>query len=475
MNLMKIKDISVNETLAQAEKQLNEEENLSPGLKKTVTVMMKLIEAFSLQMSKNSKNSHKPPSTDAHHKPKPKKKKKNPKKPGGQPGRVGVQLKPSKTPDEIKHIKIDRRTLPKDNYTTIGFEARQIVDFSISTCITEYRAEILLDSKGKRHIASFPDFVKRPIQYGPKTKATAVYLSQYQLIPYQRIADYFSQQVGFNLSPGSIVNFNREAYEALSTFDKIAKEKLINTPCLNADETGIRVDNKKIWLHTACNDKWTHFATHEKRGAEAMNAIGIMPKFKGIMCHDHWKSYYRYDCQHALCNAHHLRELKWSFEEDSQAWAEKMSMLLNRINKKVIQSEGMLSYRQIQYYKKAYNKILISAEKECPAPKRKKGQKGRLKKSKSRNLLERLLDYREDVLRFMTHKSVPFTNNQSENDLRMTKVQQKISGCFRSKEGASIFCRIRGYLITCRKHDVNASEALELLFQGKLPDFVNSS
>ena len=167
-----------------------------------------------------------------------------------------------------------------------------------------------------------------------------------------------------------------------------------------------------------------------------MNTMGILPHFKGVLCHDHWKPYYTYEqCTHALCNAHHLRELEWSHIEDKQSWAGKMKHFLIQLNKKVEASEGKLTPRQQVYYKKRYGDILSQAEKECPALKRRAGQRGRLKQSKSRNLLERLLNYQEDVLRFTQSPIIPFTNNQGENDLRMTKVQQKISGCFRSFEG----------------------------------------
>ena len=335
---------------------------------------------------------------------------------------------------------------------------------------------MLVSSNGKRHVSPCPAHIKRPVQYGPKTKSSAVYMSQFQLTPYARIVDYFSEQVGLNISQGSFFNFNKEAYVALETFEKVTKSKLIASTRINADETGVNINGKRVWLHTACNDRWTHFYTHHKRGSEAMNAMGILPKFKGVLCHDHWKAYYQYSCLHALCNAHHLRELEWSATEDKQQWAKKMKAFLMKLNKTVDAAGGVLDKQKSSYYRKRYNKLLVDAEKECPAPKdkRKPGQRGRMKRSKSRNLLERLVEFQEDVLRFMDDKDVPFTNNQGENDLRMTKVQQKISGCFRSEEGAFIFCRIRAYLITCRKHGVGATEALETLFKGKLPSFVHA-
>lgn len=199
--------------------------------------------------------------------------------------------------------------------------------------------------------------------------------------------------------------------------------------------------------------------------------------FRVFFVMNHWQAYYRYDCLHAFCNAHHLRELEWSATEEKQQWAKAMQGFLVKLNKKVDTAGGALNKRQSEYYRKSYKRLLADAEKECPPPKgkRKPGQRGRIKKTKSRNLLERLIAFQEDVLRFMDDKEVPFTNNQGENDWRMTKVQQKISGCFRSEEAAFIFCRIRAYLITCRKHDVSATEALETLFKGGLPDFATTA
>jgi transposase len=219
---------------------------------------------------------------------------------------------------------------------------------------------------------------------------------------------------------------------------------------------------------------WTDFFPHAKRGCEAMDERGIIELFCGVLCHDHWKPYYRYDgCLHQLCNAHHSRELTRSFEQYGQQWAKGIDDLLLTINTKTHDGGGVLSQSVAQNYDKQYKEVLARAEIECPALIRAEGdiKRGRLKRSKSRNLLERLSKYEDDVLRFMLDINVPFTNNQGENDIRMTKVQQKISGCFRSMEGAKIFCRVRGYLSTCQKHGVSSSQAMELLFDGKLPEF----
>ena len=473
---MTLKNINIEETVEKARSLLSKENNISAALKSAFEDLLLLITLLFQQKGLNSRNSSKPPSDDKNRQ-RGSNKKKSTHKPGGQKGRKGVQLKPVANPDKIEIIKYDKRTLPRDDYKEVGFDTRQVIDIETRIIVTEYRAQILEDSNGKRYTADFPHNVTRPIQYGPKTKASSVYMSQFQLVPYARIEDYFSEQLGLNVSTGSIFNFNKEAYEALSRFEEISKQKLINSARINSDETGININGKRVWLHTACNDMWTHFFSHHKRGSEAMNVAGILPKFNGTLCHDHWKPYYLYSCQHALCNAHHLRELEWSATEDKQGWAKKMKAFLIKLNKKVDVAGGKLNERQSAYYRKRYKRLLKEANKECPPPeaKRKIGQRGRIKRSKSRNLLERLTDFQDDVLRFMDDGNVPFTNNQGENDLRMTKVQQKISGCFRSEEGTLIFCRIRGYLITCRKHGVSATEALETLFKGKLPDFCDTS
>jgi len=468
-----IDNIDVDKTLSQVEVLLAQEKNISPALRALIEVLIMLVTLLTHRLNLNSRNSSKPPSSDPN-------RKKNihagsPRKPGGQKGHVGTTLKPVENPDEIKVINIDRRTIPAGRYRQVGVEARQVMEIDFSSFVTEYQAQILEDASGQRFVAEFPQGVSRPIQYGPRLKAQAVYLSQFQLIPYNRIQDYFADQLDIPLSAGSLVNFNQQAYVALDQYEDWVKDQLRHAPLLHADETGINVGGVRIWLHVTCSPLLTHFAPHQKRGREAMEDIGILPMFHGTLCHDHWKPYYTLDCIHALCIAHHLRELTHAFEQDEQQWAKEMQDWLLEAKAAVDEAGGALNKTQEGKYKKRYRAILAKAQIECPPPNehRKKGQRGRIKRSKARNLLERLIQYEGDVLRFMESEGVPFTNNQGENDLRMTKVQQKISGCFRSMEGAQMFCRIRGYLSTCRKHNVSATEALFLLFQGQLPDFIS--
>ena len=472
---MTINKIDVSKTLKNVASLLKDDKSSSPQMIAMMELLVVIVNLLVAKLGLNSKNSSTPPSQDPKRKRGSKRKSDGQKrKPGGQNGHIGTTLKKVTNPDRIETIKVDKRLIPKGDYKNVGFESRQVIEINISTEVIEYRAEILEDADGNRYVAEFPGGVTRPTQYGASVKSQSVYMSQQQLIPYDRIRDYFSDQCGIPLSTGTIFNFNKEAFELLEKFESIAKAQLVRQDVLNVDETGININGKNHWLHTAGNDLWTLFFPHEKRGSEAMIAMGVLEHFSGTLCHDHWKPYFHFKCLHSLCNAHHLRELESAWEHDGQKWAKKMQMLLVEINEAVEKAGGLLSDKAAKKFRSRYRNLLTRADSECPAPLRKDGPKkrGRIAKSKSRNLLERLRDYETETLRFMTDKQVPFTNNQGENDIRMTKVQQKISGCFRSLDGARIFCRVRSYLSTCRKHEVTPTEALRLLFSGQLPEFI---
>lgn len=469
---MTINNIDVGSTIERVKTLIAEEEHMSPALKSSLELLLLLVSLLLNRLGLNSKNSSKPPSADPNRKKESRAQ--GNRKPGGQLGHQGTTLQPVADPDKVKELHVDRSTLPQGRYQEVGFEARQVIDLDISKVVTEYRAQILEDEQGNRHIAPFPDGVTRPVQYGIGVKVNSVYMSQFQLIPYNRIEDHFLDQVQIPLSAGSIYTFNQEAYDRLEPFDQWAKEKLASSSLVHADETGINIGGKRNWLHNASNTDITYLYPHCKRGREAFDDIGILPVFLGTLCHDHWKPYFQYGSAHALCNAHHLRELERALEQDNQQWAHQMALLLKEINKATLDAGGHLDALSSEIYRWRYRAILDEAEEECPAPDeaQRKGRKGKLPRSKARNLLERLRDYEADTLRFMVQDEVPFSNNQAENDLRMTKVQQKISGCFRSWEGALMFCRIRSYLSTCRKQGITASEALRLLFEGESPHFM---
>jgi len=472
-----IEDIDVDEAINSVKELLKKEQGLSPALKSAMEVLLLLVSILLNRITLNSKNSSKPPSADPNRE-KSNKKSQSKRKPGGQKGHSGTTLEPVDDPDVVTELKIDWRTLPKGVlYHEAGYEKRQVIDIDISRFVVEYQAQILEDEQGHRFVARFPAGVKRPVQYGPGLKASAVYMSQYQLIPYDRVRDHFQDQMHTPISAGSVFNFNKEAYEGLVSFEQWVKGQLASADLMHADETGINIGAKRHWLHCASTTSLTWFYAHARRGTQAMDEEGILPLYKGVLCHDHWKPYYRYDCTHALCNAHHLRELERAWEQDQQQWAKQMQALLMDIANAVEDAGGQLSPKMAEPWRQRYRKLINDADAECPPPdeRQRKGKRGRLKRSKARNLLERLRDFEQDVLRFMVVANVPFTNNQGENDLRMTKVQQKISGCFRSMEGAEIFCRVRSYLSTCRKQGMTATEALALLFQGKSPDFMTSN
>ena len=471
---MTIEEIDVDAAVCSVKELLKKERGLSPALRSSLEVLLLLVSLLLNRMTLNSKNSSKPPSTDPNRK-KSSRKGKSERKPGGQKGHNGTTLEPVDDPDEVTEIQVDRRTLPKGTaYRQAGYEARQVIDIDIARFVTEYRAQVLEDAQGNRYVAAFPDGVNRPVQYGIGLKANAVYMSLFQLIPYDRIRDHFQDQMQIPVSTGSLFNFNKEAYERLESFEEWVKSALGGSELIHADETGINIGGKRHWLHCASSSSLTWFHPHEKRGTLAMDEMGILPRFKGVLCHDHWKPYYRYDCIHALCNAHHLRELERAWEQDRQQWAREMQKLLTDLRTAVEDAGGMLPPDEAEQWRQRYRQLLEKAESECPPPdeSQRQGKRGRLRRSKARNLLERLRDFEQDVLRFMDVEYVPFTNNRGENDLRMTKVQQKISGCFRSMDGAKIFCRVRSYLSTCRKQGITATQALTLLFEGKSPDFM---
>lgn len=310
-------NIEIEESIKAARELLNEEKGLSPSFRAAMSVMFMAVSILLGRVNLNSSNSSKPPSSDPN---RPRVSKGKELKPGGQKGHVGTTLKQVEEADvdEVKDITVDRSTLSEGIYTHAGYQRRQVMDIDIRRIVTEYRAEILKDEHGKRYIAPFPDGVSRPVQYGNAIKAHAVYLSYFQLLPYARIEDYFRDQLQIPISSGSICNFNQDACNRLKPFSVWLTDKLAKESVLHADETGININGKRHWLHCNSNRSLTYYFPHMKRGKEAMDEMGVLPYFNGVLCHDHWKPYYRYDCTHALCNAHHLRELQRAWEQDKQ-------------------------------------------------------------------------------------------------------------------------------------------------------------
>jgi len=364
---MTVDKINVEELLKAVKKSLKEDTTISSGLRASIEMMMVLIGLLVNRLGLNSSNSSTPPSQDPNRKKK--QRKSSGKKPGGQNGHIGKTLEPMDEPDEIEDLSVDRSGLPEGEYTQDGYEARQVFDLDISVIVKEYRAEILKDKNGNKFVAEFPKGVTNRVQYGNGIKAHAVYLSQYQLLPYKRIEEYFADQIGLPLSAGTVSNFNQKCYENLEVFEEKLRKELIGQALLHADETGINIGGKRHWLHRNSNEKWTYLYPHKKRGIEAMDEMGVLPNYHGKLCHDHWKSYYRYvDIIHVLCNSHHLRELESVWEQDKQEWGKNMKEFLLKLNREVDEAGGMLEEPEANERRKEYREILKKGEKDCPPP-----------------------------------------------------------------------------------------------------------
>ena len=429
------------------------------------------------QLAKNSRNSSKPPSTDGFKKPSPKSlRKKGQRKSGGQPGHTGHTLKMAENPDhtEIHHVEVCeccRRSLTDQPADSV--EKRQVHDLPVLRLIvTEHQAETKQCCCGHLNKATFPEGVNAPVQYGEGVKAAAVYVKNYQYLPYERACELLADLLGCPLSEGTLANIISQCDDLTENPVAQIKEMIEQASVAHFDETGSRVEAKLWWLHSASTENATYYDIHRKRGSEAIDDIGILPDFTGRAIHDFWKPYFGYSCLHGLCNAHHLRELIFVHEQHHQDWADHMIDCLLDIKDAVDQAKQTtdhLDKKQIQAFKARYQQILNEGFAQNPLPPlspNAKKKRGRRKKSKPRNLLERLDEHRKEALAFMYDFEVPFDNNLAERDIRMMKVQQKISGMFRTEEGAKAFCRIRSYISTARKNAVGAMDALTRLFNG---------
>jgi transposase len=434
------------------------------------------------QISKNSRNSSKPPSTDSFFKPPKSLRKKSCKGQGGQKGHQGGTLKMVECPDEIKYHIVNcceccQKKLKDQKADRI--ERRQIYDIPpLKIKITEHRSEVKTCSCGHTN-KSFPIGVNHPVGYGPKIKSLLVYLQNYQLLPYERTTELVGDLFNHTLSKGTLFNIGQCAYDRLGVFENRLKELL--TCCLVAgfDETGFRVMAQRLWLHSCSTPGHAYYEVHPKRGAGAMNDINILPNFKGVAVHDFWRSYYEYQCKHSLCNAHLLRDLIFIKERFKQAWADELINLLLKMKlakeKAIEKNKSSLAKATIKKYKEQYDLIIKKGLKENPFKPPNQRTAGRPKKTPARNLLERLENYAADILRFLFDFNVPFDNNFSESDIRMMKVKQKISGCFRSLQGAKIFTRIRSFIVTARKQNINVFYALNNLFDHNSISFTLTS
>jgi transposase len=417
------------------------------------------------QLAKNSQNSGKPPSSDGLSKPGPKSlRAPSTRKPGGQPGHPGQTLQRVKNPDHIQIHKLEvcprcgGRALSRE--PALDYESRQVFDLPPRSMeVTEHRAEIKCCGQcGQQVRADFPPGVSAPAQYGPRFQTLMVYLNQQQLLPYDRLAQLCEDLFGQPLSKATLVAANQRVFAQLEPFARALADQVPQAEVVHLDESGLRVQGALHWLHVASTRELTFYGVHPKRGVEAMDGFGIVGACRQWVVHDHWKPYFAYEqCLHALCNEHLLRELKFLWEEEQETWARQLSDLLLAFHR-ARQKQGEFNERQFKQARKRYRAVLRRGR--YRHPRRNPGQ-GRCAQSKAANLLDRLEDFDWSILAFLWDERVPFTNNQAEQDIRMIKVRQKISGCFRTLKGARMFCRIRSYLSTCRKQGWNIWKAIQ--------------
>lgn len=428
------------------------------------------------KLNKNSSNSSKPPSSDGFSKPAPKSRRhKSKKKSGGQKGHQGVTLQRKEMPDKIVVLAVN--ACEKCNSGKLSKakikSSRQVFDIPpLKLEVTEYQIEEKqCQCCGHRTRAQYPEFAMQAVQYGPEIRSVMVYFHQYQLLPYERLAECFYDLFQQRLSQGTLYNTNVMAYEALTEVEEQIKEAIIKSKVVHADETNLRYKKAVLWLHVACNRYYTHYNIHEKRGKEGIDAAGILDKIKGTLVHDHFRAYFHYGEEHSLCNAHILRELTFLNEQHNCQWARVMERKLLKIKQWVEEHYEKfgtaLDKKKLESIRRRYMNIIVSGRKETPKRTSLAGVKGRIAQTPAWCLLERLRKHGEDVLRFMYDPTVPFDNNQAERDIRMAKVKQKISGCYRSEKGARIFCRIRSYISTMSKNELSIIDGLRDIFYSR--------
>jgi transposase len=454
-------------------------EQLKTALQEALTIIAQLnqrVQELEARLSKDSHNSHLPPSSDRFTRQPKSLRKKSEKPSGGQKDHPGKHLMMVQTPDQIivhtpeKCLSCQHDLSQQPSEKTLR---RQVIDIPVPHVIVSEHHALRKRCPQCHHCttAPFPVDICAPVQYGPAIAAIGVYLSQVQLLPNERVGQVMEDLLGISFSVGSLHNWIARCAQSLVPIETHIKTALQGVAVLHQDETGLYVAGKRYWMHVACTQVLTHYGVHPKRGREAMDAIGIAPAFHGVSVHDGWASYQGYLYTHALCNVHHLRELTFLEEEHQQIWAGELKEVLlqmkEAVNDAKARGQTALAPRVIKEFETQYDAWLRQGKQLAPPdPPSARGKRGRKKRSVIHCLLDRLRSQQEWVLAFLHDFTIPFDNSQAERDIRMVKIQQKVSGCFRSPVGAEAFCRIRGYISTMRKQGHMLLPVLESTLAG---------
>lgn len=467
--------------------------SLISSLLQVIAIQAAHIQVLEDQLAKNSNNSGKPPSSDGLKKASRNRSLRKPsgKKSGAQPGHPGHRLEMVSQPDQVEVHPVQFCAHCQTNLASepvLKIEKRQVFELPpIRLWVTEHQAEVKqCPACGQVTQANLPAGITQLAQYGPGFKALLVYLSQKHFLPLERISAFCADVFQHSVGEGTIVEANAQVAEIVQPVNEQCKAYLIRTEepvCF--DESGLQVAGKLHWIHSASTEQVTCYHVDAKRGQEGMDQAGILPKRTETCVHDDWKPYYAYsEAAHAACNAHHLRELTFLQEQYPQDWEAQMAQLLLKIKQTVeaaiAEGRVCLTDVQIANFERQYMTLIEQGLALNPLPERPPGKRGKTKQTPPKNLLDRLQSHKRAVLAFMYDFKVPFDNNLAERDIRMVKLQQKISGCFRSEDGAKVFALIRGYLSTAQKNSRNALEAIKMALSGSpfvpdcLSDFQNA-
>jgi len=452
------------EPLSEENKDLHQENS---ELKEESTALKSRVAELEAQINSNSGNSSKPPSSDGYKK-KPAFPRKKKGKQGGQQGHKGRTLQQVAHPDkEVRHKPgpCNCGHVFNDDELRVA-ETRQVFDLPQPRLeVTEHQLLVGQCPDCRQwHRGIAPEGVNAPVQYGNGVKALAILLNVDYRIPFKKIQTLFGDLFGYAINESTVYSASRQCNERLKETEEIIKSRIIEAITAHADETGMRVEERLRWLHAATTELYTYLFVHEKRGKLALESEqSILGKLTGWLVHDCWGSYFNFKgLRHALCGAHILRELEGLIENEQSKWARVFKTFLMQVFEMPLEER----IRRGQQIESRYTMICGKGEQAEPLPRKTPGKKGRYKRTKGRNLVERLIREKDAVLAFAFNEEVPFTNNLAERDVRPAKVKLKVSNCFRSFEGAEIYARIASFVSTVRKNNRNVYSELYTTFEG---------